>query len=174
MLEPIVQDYLDASTKLDCEAFCKQVGAPVLVVRRAPQEQTFQLAATQMHESQKKSNNRRPKIGHQLPVLELRGGRGSSGEIGVGRAEENGIMIPDETVSARHARFFFVRTSGIMLLEDLESTNGTTINGKAVLPGRAFELADGDELTFGDTRFVFFYPQGFYTALHEMIDSTQD
>ena len=172
MLEPIVQDYLDASIKLDCEAFCRQVGAPVLVVRRAPQEQTFQLAATQMFEGLKKGV-KRPTLGHKLPVLELRGGQGSSGEIGVGRAEENGIMIPDETVSARHARFFRVRTSGVMLLEDLESTNGTTINGKPVLPGRAFELHDGDELTFGDTRFVFFYPRGFYDALQEMLEPAE-
>jgi len=174
VLEPVVQDYLDASIKLDCEAFCEQVGAPVLIVRRSPQEQTFQLAATQMHDSQKKGHNKRPKIGHQLPVLELRCGRGSSGEVSIGRAEENGIMIPDETVSARHARFFRVRTSGVMLLEDLESTNGTTINGKAVLPGRAFELNDGDELTFGDTRFVFFYPRGFYSALQEMMGAQED
>jgi len=171
MLEPIVQDYIGACTKLSREAFCKQVGVPVLVSRTTRDEQTFQLASTEMQYSKAGTKPARgKKLDHQLPVLELR--KDSSGpgdQISVGRAEENDIVIHDETVSANHAVFMTEAHTGRLLLQDFESTNGTTINGKLLVPGRALELRDGDELSFGDTVFVFYTPAGLFDELKRML-----
>ena len=37
-------------------------------------------------------------------------------------------------------------------VEDLQSTNGTRINGKPIDPGALYRLRNGDELEFGSLR----------------------
>ena len=48
----------------------------------------------------------------------------------IGRKGENDLSIDDPTVSSRHAKI--VRIQSVYFLEDLKSTNGTAVNGKAV------------------------------------------
>ncbi len=43
-------------------------------------------------------------------------------------------------------------TTGSYTIEDLQSTNGTKVNGKRV---RSAPLSDGDEIQIGHTRFLF-------------------
>jgi pSer/pThr/pTyr-binding forkhead associated (FHA) protein len=171
MLEPVVQDYIRACTELDREDFCLQVGAPVLVARRVAEEQTFQTASTEMQYARKPVRGKRKRaLEPMLRVLELRRDtEGSTGQMGVGRAEENDVVIQDETVSTQHALFFQDVRTGVTMLQDLESTNGTTINGNLLVPGRAVELKDKDEIFFGDAAFVFFTPGGFYDELCRMM-----
>jgi pSer/pThr/pTyr-binding forkhead associated (FHA) protein len=64
--------------------------------------------------------------------------------ITVGRVEDNMIQIDDASVSSHHAEL--VRDGDDYLLRDLDSTNGTRLNGTAHTEGR---LKDGDEITFG-------------------------
>lgn len=169
MLEPVVQDYIRACTELDKDAFCKQVGGPVLISKAAKKLQTFQLAATDMHfDRDHRPKTKKPTLSHQLPILEL---RKNTAEMGVGRAEENYVVINDETVSQQHAVLFRDARTDITMLQDLESTNGTNINGKLLVPGRAVELRDGDQLSFGDALFIFFTAAGLYDALDQIINS---
>jgi len=166
MMEPVVQDYLDASLKLEADDFCSQVG-PVLVSLAPALGPTFQTASTEMFQG--KTSRRRNQLDHRLPVMELgRNSRHGFDELRLGRSEDNHLVVSDETVSARHARLFQVRTSGAIFIEDLDSTNGSTLNGKPLLPGRAVELADGDLLGFGDTFFLFYTPRGFHRALRRL------
>lgn len=170
MMEPVVQDYLEASLKLDVDAFRGQVG-PVLVSLAPALGPSFQNTSTEMFQG--KTSRRRDRLDHRLPVIEL--GRNTPhgfDELRLGRSEENQVVISDETVSARHARLFQVRTSGAIFIEDLDSTNGSTLNGKPLLPERAVELTDGDVLSFGDTFFVFYTPPGFYRALRRLAEQT--
>ncbi|MBW1808397.1 MAG: FHA domain-containing protein [Deltaproteobacteria bacterium] len=172
MLEPVVQDYIRACTELDKDAFCMQVGGPVLISKAAKKLQTFQLAATDMHfDRDHRPKAKKANLSHQLPVLELRkDADGPSGQIGVGRAEENTVVINDETVSQQHAVLFRDTRTDITMLQDLESTNGTTINGKLLVPGRAVELRDGDRISFGDSLFIFYTAAGLYDTLDQMIN----
>ena len=62
----------------------------------------------------------------------------------IGRAEDADIQIPADAVSGRHAQLTH-REDG-WLLEDLGSSNGTTVNGQEV--GRVV-LADGCQIDFG-------------------------
>jgi hypothetical protein len=54
-------------------------------------------------------------------------------EIYVGRSPENEIQIKDRFVSRRHLRI--TRKEGKYYLEDLESKNGTFVDGTLILPG---------------------------------------
>jgi pSer/pThr/pTyr-binding forkhead associated (FHA) protein len=55
-------------------------------------------------------------------------------------------------VSRIHAAFEY--KDGAIYVEDLESTNGTRINGFQLTPNQLYRLRDGDELEFGRARLV--------------------
>ena len=51
-------------------------------------------------------------------------------------------------VSRQHAALR--RRAGVLELVDLESTNGTRLNGEAIAPGKPYPLTDGDEIALGE------------------------
>ena len=69
-------------------------------------------------------------------------------ETTVGRATGSGLVLPDETVSSRHALLRHV--DGRWWLEDLGSTNGTRVNGRPI--ASATVVVPGDVLEFGGVR----------------------
>ena len=71
--------------------------------------------------------------------------------VNIGRAEYNDIVLPDESVSTVHAKL--QRREGIWVLVDLESTNGTIVDGELV-DGEA-PLAPGAIVRFGTIQTVF-------------------
>jgi pSer/pThr/pTyr-binding forkhead associated (FHA) protein len=71
--------------------------------------------------------------------------------VNVGRAEYNDIVLVDDSVSTTHAKL--QRREGIWVLVDLESTNGTLVDGEPV-QGEA-PLAPGAFVRFGDVQTVF-------------------
>jgi hypothetical protein len=84
-------------------------------------------------------------LGDETQPLEGRG------PWGVGRSQENDIVINDPNVSRRHARIS--RSDNSFVVEDLGSTNGTLLDGA---PIDREMIEGGDELTFGQTtaRFI--------------------
>lgn len=71
------------------------------------------------------------------------------GGLSVGRSKEADVQIDDRYASSLHARVF--SREGRFYVEDMNSTNGTLLNG-ATLQGEA-ELIDGDNVQIGDTVF---------------------
>lgn len=71
------------------------------------------------------------------------------GGLSVGRSKEADVQIEDRYASSLHARVF--SREGRFYVEDMNSTNGTLLNG-ATLQGEA-ELIDGDNVQIGDTVF---------------------
>ena len=70
--------------------------------------------------------------------------------ITIGREEGNGLRLNDERVSRYHAK---VQTEdGDIILTDLDSTNGTRVNGAAVQIRR---LRAGDQLSIGRSMLLF-------------------
>jgi pSer/pThr/pTyr-binding forkhead associated (FHA) protein len=69
----------------------------------------------------------------------------SSGENIAGRGAECSVVIEATTVSRRHARIMV--SSGGATIEDLQSTNGTYINKRAI--STPTSVNDGDEIAFG-------------------------
>jgi hypothetical protein len=72
-------------------------------------------------------------------------------EYTIGRAAANGIVIADGSVSSSHARIS--RTSDGFVLEDLQSRNGTFVNGEKVTAKRV--LSDGDLIRVGKIILIF-------------------
>jgi FHA domain len=68
----------------------------------------------------------------------------------IGRAPSNQIVIDHPTVSEQHA--VLLKTGDSYSLKDLDSTNGTQINGYFVTDA---ELKDGDRIRFGSVIAVF-------------------
>ena len=69
-----------------------------------------------------------------------------AGPVVIGRAPGADIVIPTDYVSARHARFTLAGTS--LMLEDLNSTNGTLLNGTRISEPTA--CSAGDIVTVGN------------------------
>ena len=73
-----------------------------------------------------------------------------TGATRVGRGDESEIVLLDPSVSRAHA--IVELDAGEPVVRDLDSTNGTYVNGRRV---RVESLRDGDELRFGNTRMRF-------------------
>jgi pSer/pThr/pTyr-binding forkhead associated (FHA) protein len=71
-------------------------------------------------------------------------------EITVGRKNDNQLILEDPYASGHHARIY-IKNGKDCILEDLESTNGTLLNGKK-LRGKHY-LNSGDEIRIGNTSF---------------------
>jgi pSer/pThr/pTyr-binding forkhead associated (FHA) protein len=71
--------------------------------------------------------------------------------VNIGRADYNDFVLPDESVSTTHAKL--QRREGVFVLVDLDSTNGTFVDGERV-KGEA-PLAPGATVRFGDVTLVF-------------------
>ncbi len=76
----------------------------------------------------------------------------SSEETIIGRNPTTDITLLDENISREHAIVLQDPDDDTYTVEDLQSTNGTKVNGKGV---RSQELADGDEIQIGHTVFRF-------------------
>jgi predicted component of type VI protein secretion system len=84
--------------------------------------------------------------GHQ-PGMEYDLGDGAV----LGRGEQAEIRLEDPFASSQHARI--VRQGGVMVLEDMGSTNGTYLN-EEILGGPA-PLHPGDRVRIGDSEFTY-------------------
>src|SRR5436190_4796961 len=82
-------------------------------------------------------------VGQRLPV--------KTPVVNIGRADYNDLVVPDPSVSTSHAKL--QRREGIWVLVDLDSTNGTFVDGERV-KGEA-PLAPGATVRFGDVQLVF-------------------
>jgi predicted component of type VI protein secretion system len=84
----------------------------------------------------------------RVRVVELR-----SPSARVGRAHGNEVRIPSADVSRRHCRL--VEDDGVLWVEDLESVNGTYLNGDLITGMAA--VRPGDRLQVGPVTFVVEY-----------------
>ena len=73
-------------------------------------------------------------------------------EIVIGRNPTTDITLLDEGISREHALILFDDDMPGYIIEDLQSTNGTKVNGKRV---RSASLVEGDEIQIGKTIFRF-------------------
>jgi two-component system, cell cycle response regulator len=87
-------------------------------------------------------------------------------EAKIGRGQGCEIRLPDDGVSRNHARLM---TEGDrILLDDLDSRNGTFLNGKKVTSMVA--LADGDKIQIGRTTILkFSYHDALEESFHEQM-----
>ena len=82
-----------------------------------------------------------PATGREYPLF---------GPLEIGRSVSCNITIPNTFVSSHHARLFSQNER--WMVEDLGSTNGTSLNGKLVKSAQPIHV--GDKLLVGDTEFI--------------------
>src|SRR5919107_5353459 len=75
--------------------------------------------------------------------------------LSVGRDSSNVVRLADSLLSRRHCRV--ERAGDRLVLTDLESLNGTFVNGR---PVREHVLAHGDRVTVGESCFIFLSGEG--------------
>lgn len=73
------------------------------------------------------------------------------GETTIGRGRQCDIRLDDRFLSKLHARI--IEEDGEYYLEDLDSSNGTYLNGEEI--GDALLLMDKDVIALGDSEFLF-------------------
>ena len=81
-----------------------------------------------------------PQVGEAFPLLPI---------TSMGRASTNTISLPDETASLEHA--LITQRNGKWWLEDLDSRNGTTLNGQTVTMPTV--ISAGDLIGLGRAQF---------------------
>ncbi|MFV2057350.1 MAG: FHA domain-containing protein, partial [Thiohalomonadales bacterium] len=72
------------------------------------------------------------------------------GTITIGRAVDNDIRLDDSAVSSHHAKI--VTFFNVTYIEDLDSTNGTIVNGRAI---KKYTLRTGDIVLLGKHQLLF-------------------
>ncbi len=75
----------------------------------------------------------------------------------IGRNPTTDVTLLDENISREHSIIIYDPEEANYTIEDLQSTNGTKVNGKRT---RSATLADTDEIEIGHTRFRFLLKNG--------------
>jgi hypothetical protein len=98
-----------------------------------------------------------PKLGEPRLIVERAPGHTPGMEYDLhegavlGRGDQAEIRLEDPFASSQHARI--VRQGGVMVLEDLGSTNGTYLNEEVL--GGPTPLHAGDRVRIGDSEFTY-------------------
>ena len=81
----------------------------------------------------------------------------SKPELTVGRVQGNDIVLSKRNVSKQHARLTLKGEQAVVA--DLNSTNGTLLNGRQLAAHQRVQLTHGDTVSVCDSDFPFLYPQ---------------
>jgi hypothetical protein len=103
----------------------------------------------------------------QVIAIEKAPGNPYPDRVSVGRTGNCDVVLRDPSVSKLHAHFRWGQR-GQLLLVDARSSNGTVVNGVALLPGLEELLESGDVVTFGSVRATLLDGSGVYDALQRV------
>jgi len=67
--------------------------------------------------------------------------------IVIGRTTENNIRLKDPYISRRHLQLF--HRNNKYFIKDLDSTNGTSVDGEVLKPEQDYELREGATIVIG-------------------------
>jgi len=121
-----------------------------------PQHESIPPDATGMYAASKLGT---AGVAHQAPrlVIERAAGHDAGmiydldGDLVLGRGDRAEIRLEDPFASSRHARVY--EQGNIVVIEDLDSTNGTYLNEELLQSARP--LHAGDRVRIGDSEFTF-------------------
>ncbi len=152
----------------DREALARSVSWPVLVWETAPS-----LPAPVPQPGRPTLSGLRAQPRPVEPaVYELRprlpGGDGRA--VTVGRGPECDIVLSEPTVSRMHVRFRQEPHTGLWCVTDLESHNGTYVDGVLIVPGRSAPLFRSATLKLGSVEVRFLQAESFaqYVRAHSL------
>jgi diguanylate cyclase (GGDEF)-like protein len=100
-----------------------------------------------------------PNVGARYNLLDL--------STTLGRDPNSTIPIFDDIVSWNHACIEYDQGNNMYVLKDLESTNGTLVNGRRI---KKVELHDGDKLFLGKVVLKFTFQDALEGEFHEKLE----
>jgi hypothetical protein len=157
------------------QRYCYQCGAP-LTIDAAQEQQELQKKNAESGELEEAGSNGSGEPAKETFLQEgfnprlfaLRGaGVGQTymlgGELRLGRDRSNAIVLHDGKISRKHS--LFRPRGGGWIIQDLDSTNGTYVNGVRIY--QPVKLKDGDIIRVGDTHL------SFHTSMASMISAQE-
>lgn len=90
----------------------------------------------------------------------------------IGRADECHLRPKSDSISRRHCAI--LRKDGKILLVDLKSRNGTSVNEKMLDPAKAKILKDGDKIKIGKLEFIAVIEAGIANVKKEEVKSVKE
>jgi hypothetical protein len=96
------------------------------------------------------------------PLIKRSDSPGAPNILTIGRISDNDLVIPDMSISKRHA-IIEIGPDGYSI-RDRDSTNGTLVNSTPV-GTKPLGLQDGDSIAFARYEFVFLTPESLYERL---------
>jgi pSer/pThr/pTyr-binding forkhead associated (FHA) protein len=76
------------------------------------------------------------------------------GEVSIGRADNNDVVLTEPRVSRKHAVINWLEPPGVFVISDLESSNGTYLNGTKLPPNHPGLLKDWDKIRIASSVFT--------------------
>jgi len=76
---------------------------------------------------------------------------GTSSEVVIGRSESSQVCINNSAISSQHAQLIYDENSNLFVI-DLESSNGTFINGRRIESGVPYQINFTDKLEFAGSK----------------------
>lgn len=113
-----------------------------------------------------------PSITHAIYMLRKRrfAPEDETNVFKIGRAQDNDIIVADYVISKHHAEIVMFRD--MYFIVDVNSTNGTKVNGRPVAAQMKIQLQHNSIISFGRYGFVFTPPLQLYRALRREIIET--
>ena len=151
--------------RLSLTEFKEQLGPFALVQRPAGESPLSMNQAMHRTVLSSKLTEQQPSLLFELDTLivatlpPLESGEG----LTVGRMPGCELVIDDPSVSRRHATIRWDPAASRATVEDLKSSNGTSVNGTPVK--KPVSLLDGDDVSFGDTRFCFLLTESLFKTI---------
>ena len=124
------------------------VTVPAVPVVEAADDSAAELPAASETQLVSAREARAANLSREVWALEWDGGRHvvDRRSVVIGRSADCDVVVDDRNVSRRHAEL--ARDGDSFVLRDLDSTNGTAVNGRRV---REAPVSEGDRVTVGAT-----------------------
>lgn len=116
----------------------------------------------------KKPKPGRPLVPERIHPIAKRTGTPFPHMISVGRSGNNDIVLPFGAVSKLHAFFSHVPETGTWTVADAESSNGTFLGTRRIVPHERTPVRDGAQIVFGNVALAFVAAGTMYESLGEM------
>lgn len=153
-----LEAYLESAQRLDPEAFAQEHGQGFLIVMATSMGEGGSTNTRLLLETYEDEGAGGRTADVATVVYPLRGPSSAPGHlVTVGREAKHDLVIPDASVSRFHA-FLKADGAGVFAVQDMASTNGTTVNGNSV-PSRGagppVAMKPGDNVCFGQVQLTF-------------------
>jgi hypothetical protein len=167
-----VRELKELAAQLSEPHFCRQVG-PYALVRKPPRPVAEQLAVRMglvRTVSRGPGGSETPlPVWMLLQVDSLRVAtlppQRLQEALSVGRRPDCELPLTDVSVSMQHAVLRWHAPTSTCCVTDLQSTQGTHLNGQPLTPMQEHVVRDGDVLSFGDVDFGFFVARSLWARL---------